>query len=178
LNPIRLMIDHPNRIKGCRVAEADGSIGRTGDEHFPVRSPGEGQDTIFVSDQGMDKLAVAFPNFPNVNGLIITRGRNLLSGRRIGNAGNSIRSITQGIQPLPGSDVPDFYTPVLRTGRQMPAIRAESYGENGVNMILEIFRFLPRDGVPEFHHFVIAAGSNELSVRTPSNRIDAILVAQ
>src|SRR5579862_5574423 len=97
----------------------------------------------------MLQLAIALADVPNVNGFVIAGGSNLFSRRRISNAGNAICGITQRVETLASGNIPDLYGPVLRTGCQMLAIRAEGHGENGVDVILKVLNFQPRGGVPE-----------------------------
>src|SRR5271163_2246300 len=44
-------------------------------------------------------------------------------------------------------------------------------------MVLQIVDFLARINIPKLHHLVITSGSDEPTVRTPGNGVNAILMA-
>src|SRR5215472_12005258 len=81
-------------------------------------------------------------------------------------------------QTLTGSDVPNLDRTVLGTRSQPFPVRTEGHPKDCVDVVLEITQLLTCACVPKFYHLVVAARGDQLSVRAPGDRVDAIPVAQ
>jgi hypothetical protein len=56
-------------------------------------------------------------------------------------------------------------------------IGTECHGKDRVDVVLQIEEFLATGSFPKLCHFVIASRSDKLSIRTPGNGINAVIVA-